>query len=111
MADEAFRPSAIAGMAVASDEPAMNTPKQPLYYTVPSGEGTIVFAARSFAQAVETKNKLQAEYNEAHDRDRVFAMQEITGEEFDRYLAHEETAARILDNGLVCFTYPVPKVP
>ena len=89
----------------------MKKPKQPLYYAVPSGEGTMVFAALSFTQAVETKNKLQAEYAETHDRDRVFAMYEITGEEFDCCLAHEATAACMLDNGLVCFTYPVPNVP
>jgi len=89
----------------------MNKPKQPLYYAVPSGEGTMVFAAWSLTQAVETRNKLQAEYAETHDRDRVFAMYEITGEEFDRRLVHEATATRILDNGLVSFTYPVPKVP
>ena len=88
-----------------------NKPKQPLYYAVPSGEGTMVFAAWSLTQAVETKNKLQAEYAETHDRDRVFAMYEITGEEFDRCLAHEATTARMLDNGLACFSYPVPNVP
>ena len=70
----------------------MKKPKQPLYYAVPSGEVTMVFAAWSFTQAVETKNKLQAEYAETHDRDRVFAMYEITSEESDRRLADEATA-------------------
>jgi hypothetical protein len=89
----------------------MKKPKQPFHYAVPSGEGTVVFAAWSFTQAVETKTRLQAEYAETHDRDRMFAIYEITGEEFDRFLAHEATAARMLDNGLVCFTHPVPNVP
>ena len=89
----------------------MNKPKQPLYYAVRSGEGTMVFAAWSLTQAVETKNKLQAEYAETHDRDRAFAMYEITGEEFDRCLADEATTARMLDNGLACFSYPVPNMP
>ena len=88
----------------------MNKPKQPLCFAVPFGGGTIVFAVRSFTQAVETKNKLQAEYNETSDRDVVLAMHEITSEEFDGCLVHEATAARILDNSLVCFVYPVPHV-
>jgi hypothetical protein len=70
----------------------MKKPKQPFYYAVPFDGGTIVFAARSFAQAVETKNKLKAEYNETHDCDDVFAMYEITSEESDRRLADEATA-------------------
>jgi hypothetical protein len=69
----------------------------------------MVFTAWSFTQAVETKNKLQAEYNETHDRDDVFAMYGITGEEFGRRLAHEATAVRTLHDGLVSFIYPVPK--
>jgi hypothetical protein len=89
----------------------MKKPKQPLYYAVPSGERTMVFAAWSFTQAVETKNKLQAEYAETYDRDRVFAMYEITGEEFDHCIAHQATTARMLDNGLACFSYPVPNLP
>ena len=43
----------------------MNKPKQPLYYAVPLDEGTMVFAAWAFTQALETKNKLRAEYSEA----------------------------------------------
>ena len=50
-------------------------------------------------------------YAETHDREDVFAMYEITSEEFDRCLAHEATTARMLDNGLACFSYPVPNVP
>ena len=86
----------------------MNKPRQPLYYAVPLDEGTMVFAAWSFTQALETKKKLRAEYSEAHYRDRMFTMYEITSEEFDRRLV-QATAIRTLDNGLVSFIYPVPK--
>ena len=80
----------------------MNKPKQPHYYAVPFDEGAMVFAAWSFTQAVEVKNKLQAEYSETHGRDRVFAMYLITSEEFDRRLV-QATVVRPLDNGLVSF--------
>ena len=57
------------------------------YYAVFDSEDSVAaFPAFSFAQAVMIKNNLQAEYNEAHHRDEVFEMREITREAFERRL-------------------------